>query len=90
MAVMRRHSRKRDAILHCIKESREHPSAEWIYTQLKPEHPDLSLGTACIFETWHFFVKTVRLSASLPSMVSSDWMLIQNNIRISFAMDVMQ
>ncbi len=45
MAVMRRHSRKRDAILHCIKESREHPSAEWIYTQLKPEHPDLSLGT---------------------------------------------
>lgn len=45
MATMRRHSRKRDAILQCIRESKEHPSAEWIYTQLKPEHPDLSLGT---------------------------------------------
>ena len=42
---MRRHSRKRDAILNCIRQSRVHPSAEWIYAQLKPEHPDLSLGT---------------------------------------------
>ena len=42
---MRRHSRKRDAILNCIRQSRIHPSAEWIYAQLKPEHPDLSLGT---------------------------------------------
>ena len=45
MATMRRHSRKRDAILQCIKECKEHPSAEWIYTHLKPAHPDLSLGT---------------------------------------------
>ena len=42
---MRRHSRKRDAILNCIRQSRVPPSAEWIYAQLKPEHPDLSLGT---------------------------------------------
>ena len=42
---MRRHSRKRDAILNCIRQSRVHPSAEWIYAQLKPGHPDLSLGT---------------------------------------------
>ena len=42
---MRRHSKKRDAILNCIRQSRVHPSAEWIYAQLKPEHPDLSLGT---------------------------------------------
>lgn len=45
MATMRRHSKKRDAILACIRESGIHPSAEWIYTQLKPEYPDLSLGT---------------------------------------------
>lgn len=45
MATMRRHSKKRDAILACIRDSKAHPSAEWIYTQLKPEHPDLSLGT---------------------------------------------
>ena len=45
MATVRRHSRKRDAILDCIRNSRIHPSAEWIYAQLKPDHPDLSLGT---------------------------------------------
>lgn len=45
MATMRRHSKKRDAILACIRSSKTHPSAEWIYTQLKAEHPDLSLGT---------------------------------------------
>lgn len=45
MATTRRHSKKRDAILECIRKSRTHPSAEWIYAQLKQEHPDLSLGT---------------------------------------------
>ncbi len=45
MTTMRRHSKKRDAILECIRNSRIHPSAEWIYAQLKPQHPDLSLGT---------------------------------------------
>ena len=45
MSTMRRHSKKRDAVLSCIRRSHLHPSAEWIYTQLKPEHPDLSLGT---------------------------------------------
>ena len=45
MEPVRRRSKKRDAILQCIKESTIHPSAEWIYTQLKDEYPDLSLGT---------------------------------------------
>lgn len=45
MATVRRHSKKREAILQCLRQSKAHPSAEWIYTQLKPEHPDLSLGT---------------------------------------------
>lgn len=43
--TVRRRSKKRDAILECIRQTKCHPSAEWIYTQLKPEHPDLSLGT---------------------------------------------
>ncbi len=40
-----RYSRKREAILSAIRGSDAHPSAEWIYRQLKPDHPDLSLGT---------------------------------------------
>ncbi|MCD7756116.1 MAG: transcriptional repressor [Firmicutes bacterium] len=36
---------KRDAILTCLKQTTVHPSAEWVYARLKPEIPDLSLGT---------------------------------------------
>ncbi|MBP3634316.1 MAG: transcriptional repressor [Oscillospiraceae bacterium] len=45
MEVTRKHSKKRDAILQCIRETKSHPSAEWVYQQLKPQIPDLSLGT---------------------------------------------
>ena len=45
MERARKHSRKRDAILDCIRRTKCHPSAEWVYQQLKPEIPDLSLGT---------------------------------------------
>jgi Fe2+ or Zn2+ uptake regulation protein len=37
--------RKREAILTCLQSTTAHPSAEWVYEQLKPEIPDLSLGT---------------------------------------------
>ena len=42
---MKKHSRKRDAILEKIRAVKTHPSAEWVYAQLKPEYPDLSLAT---------------------------------------------
>jgi len=40
-----KHSKKRDAILECVRSTDSHPSAEWVYAQLKPQIPDLSLGT---------------------------------------------
>ena len=40
-----KHFRKRDAILTCLRQTTVHPSAEWIFTQLKPDIPDLSMGT---------------------------------------------
>lgn len=45
MQQPRKHSRKRDAILECVRGTTCHPSADWIYAQLKPQIPDLSLGT---------------------------------------------
>lgn len=45
MEKIRKRSRKRDAILECICSTKTHPSAEWVYMQLKPSIPDLSLGT---------------------------------------------
>ena len=40
-----KHSKKRDAILACVRSTKAHPTAEWVYQQLKPEIPALSLGT---------------------------------------------
>lgn len=40
-----RYSRQRELIYQCLKESREHPTAEMIYQKLKPDNPALSLGT---------------------------------------------
>lgn len=45
MERVRKYSRKRDAILDCIRRTKCHPTAEWVYQQLKAEYPDLSLGT---------------------------------------------
>ncbi|MDD3231332.1 MAG: transcriptional repressor [Oscillospiraceae bacterium] len=38
-------SRKREAILEVLRSTKSHPTADWIYQQLKPSVPDLSLGT---------------------------------------------
>ena len=40
-----RYSKKREAILDAIRSTEEHPSADWVYQKLKPDYPDLSLGT---------------------------------------------
>lgn len=45
MAPSAKHFKKRDAILHCLQCSTAHPSAESIYAQLKPQIPDLAMGT---------------------------------------------
>ena len=37
--------KKRNAILSCLRSTDVHPSADWVYAQLKPEYPDISLGT---------------------------------------------
>ena len=45
MEVSKKHFRKRDAILQYLLSVTDHPSAEKVFTQLKPEIPDLSMGT---------------------------------------------
>ncbi len=42
---MERYSKNREVILECLKSTTSHPTAEWIYQQLKPDYPKLSLGT---------------------------------------------
>ena len=45
MAVQRRYSHQREQIYNYLISTCEHPSAETIYASLKPQIPDLSLGT---------------------------------------------
>ncbi len=45
MTQSTKHFRKRDAILSYLQSTDIHPSADMVYAQLKPEIPDLSLGT---------------------------------------------
>ena len=42
---MQRFSRKRQAILDCLRSTTSHPTAEWIYNRLRQDYPDLSLAT---------------------------------------------
>lgn len=41
----RKYSRKREAIRELLMSTQSHPTAEWIFSQLKTEIPDLSLAT---------------------------------------------
>lgn len=45
MEKKRNYSRKREAILNAVRSTTAHPTADWVYEKLKPEYPDLSLGT---------------------------------------------
>jgi len=40
-----KHFQKRDAILSCLRSTKTHPTAEWIYEQLKQSDADISLAT---------------------------------------------
>lgn len=44
MPIMRR-SKKRDAMLELMRSTERHPSADWIYHQMRELYPDISLGT---------------------------------------------
>ncbi|MBQ8218024.1 MAG: transcriptional repressor [Oscillospiraceae bacterium] len=45
MEVKRKNSKKRTAILNALSSVKDHPTAEMLYAALKPEIPELSLGT---------------------------------------------
>ena len=45
METIRKNSRKRQAMLEALRATKEHPTAEMLYNMLKPEYPELSLGT---------------------------------------------
>ena len=45
MQVIYRNTKQRRKILEILNSTKEHPTAEWIYSKLKNQLPNLSLGT---------------------------------------------
>ena len=45
MASMIKHSKQRDALLNVLRSTRTHPTADWLYQELRKEFPNISLGT---------------------------------------------
>lgn len=56
-----RYSKKREAVLAAIRGTGCHPSAEWIYQQLKSRHPDISLGT--VYRNLAFFQESGQIQS---------------------------
>lgn len=45
MGAIKKYSRKRDAVLEKIRGTTSHPTADWIYEEVRKDIPDISLGT---------------------------------------------
>lgn len=52
-------SKKRKAIYDIICSTKTHPTAEWVYNQLKGDYPDLSLGT--VYRNISLFKETGKI-----------------------------
>ena len=65
MAVSSKHFRKREAILECLRNTDVHPSAEMVFSHLRQDYPDLSLGT--VYRNLSMF-KNQGLIASLGTV----------------------
>ena len=42
---MKRRSKQRESIVRVLRGTRSHPTADWVYEQVRKEIPNISLGT---------------------------------------------
>ena len=64
MDSSRKHSKKRDAILSCLRGRSDHPSADQVFHSLKPLLPELSLGT--VYRNLGILVQDGLISSAGP------------------------
>lgn len=62
--VKRRRTRQRTLILKTLRSTRFHPTADWIYQQVRQEIPDISLGTV---------YRNLRLLKEMGEIQELDW-----------------
>ncbi|MFB3787278.1 MAG: Fur family transcriptional regulator [bacterium] len=68
-SIPRKHSIRRERILELLSGTKQHPTAEWVYEQLKREYPGLSLGT--VYRNLRILVEE-GLAQSIPGGKSTD------------------
>lgn len=56
----RRFSQQREQVYQAVLQSGEHPTADMVYSRLKPDNPRLSLGT--VYRNLHQMVEEGRLA----------------------------
>lgn len=57
--AIQRYSRQRELIYNTVYASKVHPTAEMVYAALKPDHPNLSLGT--VYRNLHLLADEGKL-----------------------------
>ncbi len=76
-------SRKREALYNALRATTVHPTAEWLYAALRPEYPDLSLGT--VYRNLKNSVQRAKREASASSTGRSISTAILRHTAISSA-----
>lgn len=76
MAVQR-YSRQRELIYQAVLASRAHPTAEMVYAALKPDHPNLSLGT--VYRNLHLLAHEGKLTRMPFPVERFDGMVTPHN-----------
>ena len=48
-----KYSRQRESIKSCLMARHDHPTADALYTSIREEYPNISLGTVILMQTLH-------------------------------------
>lgn len=76
-------SKQKEAILDVLRNTKSHPTAEWIYTKAREEIPNLSLGT--VYRNLSLFVSEGMISKISVGDGNDHLTLIRSRTRISYA-----
>lgn len=61
---MRKYSKQREAILGFLTQSKDHPTADVVYQEVRKEYPNISLGT--VYRNLALFVKEGQACSLFP------------------------
>ena len=72
-----KYSKQREALLTLLRSTRSHPSADWLYENLRKEFPNISLGTvyrnlAQLAENGEILKSALPQTKNISTVLSTD------------------